>query len=143
MINYSRQEFEQQLVADQALWRRVPIAAGALLWPSEVALLGWDPGWWIGALTVVLAATTSATIPPRLKVSLYLIDLLEQAVRLPLDLCWLLLAWHLWLREPLFPLFGQPVAGALLMALSLRTLTRLLSWVVRFLAGRASARGQL
>ncbi|MGI5836695.1 MAG: hypothetical protein ACOX87_09425 [Chloroflexota bacterium] len=137
VINYSRQNVERQLIADQALWRRVPVAMAALLWPAEVIILGWHTGWWIGALTVVALGFVSAVIPSRLKVNVYLIDLLEQFVRLPLEIGWLLLFWHLWMREPLFPVLGQPLVGALAITVSLWALSRFLAFVTRLIAQQA------
>lgn len=127
---------ERQLVADQALWRRVPTAATALLWPLEILLLGWGTGWWAGMLTVALLGVASATVPPRLKAGIYWIDLLERVVRLPLDLFWLLLIGHLWLREPLFPVLGQPLPGAVAITALLWVLTRLVVLAARLAGGR-------
>ncbi len=132
MISYSRQQIERQLVADQALWRKVPPAASAVVFPLEILLLGWDPGWRVGIITVVLLGTASAILPRSLKVSIYLIDLLERVVALPMELCWLLLVWHLSARQPLFPILGQPLAGAVVVTASLWALTRFLSLVSRF-----------
>lgn len=137
VINYSRQDVEKQLIADQALWRRVPVAMAALLWPAEVIILGWHTGWWIGALTVVAVGLLSAVIPPRLKINVYLIDLLEQLVKLPLEIAWLLLTWHLWMREPLFPFIGQPLAGALVVTASLLAMARLLAFTTRLMVQQA------
>lgn len=142
MITYSRQQAERQLIADQALWGQVPVAAGALLWPLEVALLGWGVGWWSGAATVIAVSIASTAVPPRLRVSIYLVDLLERAIRLPTGLCWLLLLWHLWLREPLFPLMGQPLLGAIAVTACLWVLTRLVAFSTRLAARRALARGR-
>ncbi len=142
MITYSRQQVERQLIADQTLWGRVPAAAGALLWPLEVVLLGWSVGWWLGAATVIAVSIASTAVPPRLSVSIYLVDLLERAIRLPMDLCWLLLLWHLWLREPLFPIMGQPILGAIAVTASLWVLTRLVAFSTRLAVRRALARGQ-
>lgn len=127
---------EKSLIADQALWRRVPASAAAVLWPLEVLLLGWSTGWWVGLLTVALLGSASAVVPPRLKIGIYWIDLLEMVVRLPLDLLWLLLVGHLWLREPLFPLLGQPLAGAIAITLLLWLLTRLVAVGIRLACSR-------
>lgn len=137
VITYSRQQMERQLVADQALWRRVPAATTAILWPLEIVLLGWPTGWWAGLATVVALGVASTVVPPHLRANLYLIDLLERLIALPLDLCWLLLAWHLWVREPLFPVFGQPLAGAVVVTASLVVLTRLVALITRLLAHQA------
>lgn len=137
MINYSRQDVEKQLIADQVLWRRVPGAIAALLWPVEIALLGWHTGWWVGAITVALLGVVSAAIPPRLRISIYLIDVLEHVVKLPLEIGWLLVSWHLWMREPVFPIFGQPLAGALLVTASLWAMSRILAFTTRFMARQA------
>jgi hypothetical protein len=122
---------ESQLVADEAFWRRVPVAAGNVLWPLEILSFGWTTGWWAGILTVALVGLVSATLPPRLRVSIYLVDLLERLIALPLDLCWLAAIWHLWAQEPLFPILGQPAVGAAAMVIGLWLLTRLLALVTR------------
>lgn len=137
MLSYSRQQIERQLVADQALWRRVPVAAIAILGPLEILLLGWGIGWWTGLITAAALGAASMVAPPRLKVSIYLIDLLDQFVRLPLDLCWLLVVWHLWLREPIFPILDQPLLGAVALSTFLWILTRPLVLLARLAARRA------
>lgn len=137
VINYSRRDVEKQLINDQALWRRVPTAIASLLWPVEIALLGWHTGWWVGALTVALLGVASAAIPPHLRVSVYLIDLLAQVVKLPLEIGWLLLSWHLWMREPIFTLFGQPLAAALLLTVSLWAISRIIAFTTRLLVQQA------
>ncbi len=133
---------EKQLVADQVLWRRVPVAAAPLLWPLAILLLGWGTGWWAGLSTVALLGAASTIVPPRLQVSIYLIDLLERVVRLPLDLLWLLLVWHLWLREPLFPILGQPGLGAIGATALLWALARLIALATRFAARHGLSRVQ-
>lgn len=137
MISYSRQEIERQLVADAALWRRVPTAFSALLWPMEILVLGWSPGSWIGLLTVLLLGIASVVIPPRLRISIYLVDLLDRFVSLPLGVGWLAVIWHLSVREPIFPLLGIPLPGAAAVTGCLWLLTRGLVLVSRFLAHKA------
>lgn len=127
---------ERLLVSDQALWTRFPTAAGALLWPLQIVLLGWGTGWWTGAATVILLGVASVIGPPRLAVSVYLVDLLEGMLRLPLFLGWLLATWYLWLREPLFPLLGQPLVGAILITALLWATTRVLALLSRFATRR-------
>ncbi len=131
---------ERQLVADQSLWRRVPAGLGHVLWPLGVALLGWGTGWWAGAAAVAALGVASTLLPPRLRVSVYLVDALDRLLRLPLQLGWLVLVWHLWLREPLFPILGQPLVGALLAAAALWLSTRLLAFLSRFGASLAMGR---
>ena len=140
MITYSRQDVERQLIADDSLWRRVPAAVSALLWPLEVAILGWATGWWAGILTVIGLAVASTLLPPRLHVSIYLIDLIDRLLQLPLNLCWLGLVCHLWLREPLFTPFGQPLLGALAVTLCLSILARLLAFLSRYASKRMFTR---
>lgn len=132
---------QKQLIGDQRLWRRVPGAAAAILWPLEVILLGWDHGWWVGAATVVAVAALSVLLPMRLPVSIYLVDLLESLLRLPLWLGWLLLVWPLSVREPVFTILGQPVAGAIAVAASAWLLTRILTLAARLLVRRTTVRG--
>ncbi len=127
---------QRQLVADQTLWRRLPAKAAALFWPVEVVLLGWGAGWWAGLVTVLLLGAASTVLPPRLKVSIYLVDLLERLLRLPLEIGWLLLVWHLWQREPVLAPLGQPLAGAVIAAALFWALTRLLAFLSRFAARR-------
>ena len=141
VINYSRQDVEKQLVADQALWQRVAFATAALLWPLEVALLGWHLGWWLGAITVVLSCFASVIVPSRLKLNIYWVDLLDRAARLPVDLFWLLLVWHLWMREPIFIVLGQPLFGAILISTLLWLAARLLTIVTRHLVQRCCLGG--
>ena len=131
---------ERLLVADQTLWRRAPTAAGAVLWPVEVLLLGWGTGWWTGLATVVALGVASVALPSRIKVSVYVVDLLERLFRIPLSLGWLLLVWHLGVREPLFPLLGQPLLGAVAATACLWLLTRLLTPLTRLATRRALAR---
>jgi hypothetical protein len=132
---------QRQLISDQRLWSRVPAAAGAILWPLEVILLGWDSGRWMGAVTVVVVAALTVLVPPRLKVSIYVIDLVERLLRLPLWLGWMLLIWHLGVREPVLPILGQPAAGAVAIAAAAWLLTRILGLACRVLAQRSLARG--
>ncbi len=123
---------ERQLVADQALWRRVPTALAAILCPLEILLLGWSTGWPTAVLTVVFLSVASISVPQRLRASIYLIDLLEWLISLPLELFWLALVWHLWVREPLFPVLGQPLIGSIATVAALWAATRFLSLAVRF-----------
>jgi hypothetical protein len=132
---------QRQLIADQRLWRRVPAAMAAILWPLEVLLLGWDAGRWIGAATVVVLAILTVVAPPRLAVSIYLVDLLERLLRLPFTLGWLLLVWHLSAREPIFPILGLPVLGAVVVAASAWLFTRIIAVAFRMLAQRIIAQG--
>lgn len=142
VISYSRQQMERQLVADQLFWRRVPAAAAAILWPLEILLLGWGTGWWAGICTVAILGLASTAVPPRLRVNIYLIDLLEHLVAIPLDLCWLATIWHLSVREPLFPVLGQPLVGAVAAAAGLWLLTRLLALATRLLARQTALGAQ-
>ncbi|HEX2922553.1 MAG TPA: hypothetical protein VHS28_00815 [Chloroflexota bacterium] len=98
-------------------------------------MLGWGTGWWVGLITLLLLSVASVVVPPRLKVSIYLVDLLDRFVRLPLGLLWLVLVWYLWLREPVFPLLGAPAIGAVVATAALFALTRLLSPLTRLAAG--------
>lgn len=132
---------QKQLIADQRLWGRVPAATAAILWPVEVILLGWGLGWWTGAATLVVVSVFSVAVPPRLPVNIYLVDLLERLLRLPLWLGWLLLVWHLSVREPLFIIFGQPLAGAAAAAVSAWIATHVLVFASRTLAQRTALRG--
>jgi len=136
VITYSRKQIEKELVSDQKLWRRVPAAATAILWSLEVVLLGWGTGWWLGLTTLLLFSAASVVVPPRLRISIYVVDMLDRVVRLPLDLCWLLLVWDLWMREPIFPLLNTPAVGAIGVTLGLFVITRLLSLLTRFATGR-------
>lgn len=126
---------QRELVSDQALWGRVPGSASAVLLPLEALLLGWGTGWWVALITVPVIGMGSVLLPPRLPVSIYAVDLLERLLRLPLRLCWLLLVADLWLREPLLPVFGQPLIGALAATAALFALTPPLA-----LAGRLAAK---
>lgn len=141
MITYSPQDMQRQLIADQRLWRRLPAAVAAVFWPLEVILLGWSLGWWVGAATVVVLAALSVLVPPRLPINIYFIDLLDRLLGLPLWLGWLLLVWHLSAREPLFVILGQPVVGAIAVAVSGWIVTRILVLASRLLAQRAVVRG--
>ncbi len=132
---------QKQLIADQRLWSRLPVAVAAVFWPLEVILLAWSPGWWVGAATVVVLAALSVLAPPRLPMNIYFVDLLERLLRLPLWLGWLLLVWHLSVRQPLFLILGQPVAGAVAVAVSVWIATRVLVFASRLLAQRAVVRG--
>jgi hypothetical protein len=140
VINYSRKEMERQLLADQTLWARLPGLAAAIVWPLEVLLLGWGTGWWTGALTVVALGFASVLLPGRLGAGIYLVDLLDWSLKWPLKLGWLLMVWHLWLREPVLPVLGQPLVGALAITALLILVTRLLSFASRLAAGRVGAR---
>ena len=132
---------QRQLIADQRLWRRLPAAAAAVFWPLEVILLGWSLGWWVGAATVVVLAALSVLVLPRLPINIYFIDLLDRLLALPLWLGWLLLVWHLAAREPLFVILGQPVVGAIAVAVSGWIVTRILVLASRLLAQRAVVSG--
>ncbi len=104
-------------------------------------LLGWDLGWWLGAVTVAALAAFSVFVPPRLPVNIYLVDLLDGLLRLPLWLGWLLLVWYLSAREPLFAIMGQPVVGAVIVAICGWIATRILVVASRLLVQRAVFRG--
>ncbi len=132
---------QKQLIADQRLWGRVPAAASGIVWPLVVVLLGWNPGWWVGMVAVVVIAILTVLLPPRLTVSIYLIDLLERLLRLPLWLGWLLPVWYLSVQEPRFPILGIPVAGAVAVTAIVWLLTRALSLTSRLAARRVMARG--
>lgn len=136
MITYSRKQMERQLLADQTLWRRLPVSVAAVAWPLEVALLGWSTGLWAGALTVVVAGAASVLVPPRLGGGIYVIDLLAWTLKLPLSLGWLVMLWHLSLREPVLPVLGQPLIGALALTALLWVSSRVLSFASRLGAGR-------
>lgn len=122
MIGYSQEEMKRQLISDQHLWKRLPGALAAILWPLEAILLGWDTARWGGLVTVAIAVVLSSIAPRRLTINLYLLDLADRLLRLPLWLGWLLLVWQLATREPLYPILGVPVAGAILVTL--------LTWLV-------------
>lgn len=133
---------ERELVSDQKFWRRVPAAATAILWPLEVVLLGWGTGSWLGLATLLLLSVASVVVPPRLKISIYLVDLLDHLVTLPLSLFWLLMVWYLWLREPAFAPLGAPAIGAIGATAALFAVTKLLSPLTRLAAGRLVIRKQ-
>lgn len=140
MITYSREDMQRQLISDQRLWRRIPGAASAILWPFEAILLGWDTARWTGPATVILVAFLCTALPPRVNVSLYLLDLVDSALVLPMWLGWLLLVWHLAAREQLFPILGVPAAGAVLVTAVAWVTARLLTLAVGFLARRVLPR---
>jgi hypothetical protein len=131
---------EKLLLADQALWAHLPGSAAAVLWPLEVVLLGWGTGWWTGMLTVVAVGAASVLLPPRLGAGIYAVDLLEWSLKRPLKLAWLLMVWHLWLREPVLPVLGQPLIGAIAITALLLLAARVLSFASRLVAGRVGAR---
>jgi hypothetical protein len=131
---------ERPLLADQALWARLPGFAAAVLWPLEVVLLGWGTGWWTGMLTVVALGAASVLLPRRLGTGMYAVDFLDWVLKRPLQLGWLLMVWHLWLREPVLPVLGQPLVGALAITALLFLVTKLLSLASRLAAGRLGAR---
>lgn len=136
MITYSREDMQRQLISDQRLWRRIPGAASAVLWPLEAVFLGWDTAWWAGPATVVVVVLLCTVLPSRLKVSLYLVDVVDGALVLPIWLGWLLLAWDLTVREPLFPIFGVPAAGAVGVTALAWLAARVLTMIVGLLARR-------
>jgi len=144
VITYSRHQVQRELTADQALWVRLSTALSTVLWPVEIALLGWGIGWWTGLLTVIALGIGSILLPSRLRINLYLTDLLDRLARLPLVVVWLLLIWHLTEREPIFTILGQPLVGALLVTVALALLTRPVALVSRFatrqIAGRLASR---
>ena len=139
MINYSRRELQTQLTSDQ-VWSRVPAAASALLWPAAILFMGWEPGAWIGALSPVLLGVLSVVVAGKIRMPLMLADVLERLVRPPVWLLWLLVAWHLSVREPLFALLGQPALGGVLLALGLWIASLLLAFLSRSLARLAISR---
>ena len=130
---------ERQLLADQALWARLPGFVAAILWPVEVALLGWGTGWWTGALTVIALGIASVLLSRRLGAGIYVVDFLDWVLKWPLKLGWLLMVGHLWLREPVLPVLGQPIVGAIAITALLILATSLLSFVSRLAAGRVGA----
>jgi hypothetical protein len=140
VINYSRKDMERQLLADQALWARLPGFGAAVLWPLQVVLMGWSTGWWIGAGTVVILGIASVLLPRRLGAGIYAADLLDWSLKRPLKLGWLLMVWHLWLREPVLPVLGQPLVGAVAITALLMLATGLLTFASRLAAGRIDAR---
>ncbi len=142
VMNYSRQEAERQLTADKLLWSRFPVAVGSILWPLTIATMGWNPGWWIGMAMVALIAMLAVVLPPRTRVNLYLIDLLEWVIGGPLEICWLLLLWHLATRESIFPLLGQPLLGSFLVTILLLMSNRIMVSVTRFLTCRLFVGGR-
>ena len=136
MITYSRKELERQLVADRGLWRRLPAGLACILWPVEILLLGWHSGWWAGIGTIILLTLLSITIPPRITVNIYLVDLLAGFLGLPLNAGWLLLVWHLGVRETVFPVLGQPLVGAVAVTVVLALATRPLAFLTRLALSR-------
>lgn len=126
---------ERGLASDQALWRKVPASITALLWPLLAIFLGWNTGWWVGLLAMLTLAAASVVLPPRMRLNVYLVDGLERLLRLPFRLAWLLMVWHLGFREPLFPILGQPMLGAIAVTLALFLSTTLLTILVRLAAG--------
>jgi hypothetical protein len=103
-------------------------------------LLGWGTGWWTGMLTVVALGAASVLLPRRLGTGMYAVDFLDWVLKRPLQLGWLLMVWHLWLREPVLPVLGQPLVGALAITALLFLVTKLLSFASRLAAGRLGAR---
>lgn len=136
MITYSQQDMQRQIVSDQRLWKRVPRASAALLWPLLVTTLGWQTGSIAALVAVLTLGALSVVLPPRLSVNIYLVDILEKLLRLPLWLGWLVLAWHLSTREPLFLLLGTPIPAALGATLLAFLLALIAALAGRFLAGR-------
>jgi hypothetical protein len=136
MITYSQQDMQRQIVSDQRLWKRVPVAAAALLWPLLVMVLGWQTGSVAALAAVLVLGALSVVLPPRLSLNLYLVDLLEKLLRLPLWLGWLVLAWHLSVREPLLLLLGTSIPAALGVTLVAFLLARIAVLASRFLARR-------
>lgn len=126
---------ERGLASDQALWQKVPASITALLWPLLAIFLGWNTGWWVGLLAMLTLAAASVVLPPRMRLNVYLVDGLERLLRLPFRLAWLLMVWHLGFREPLFPILGQPMLGAIAVTLALFLITTLLTILVRLAAG--------
>lgn len=135
VITYSRNDMERGLASDQALWRKVPASATALLWPLLAIFLGWNPGWWVGLLAMLTLAAASVVLPSRTRLNIYLVDGMERLLRLPVRLAWLLMVWHLGFREPLFPILGQPILGAIAVTLALFLGTMLLTILVRLVTG--------
>ena len=142
MISYSQEEMQRELISDQRLWKRLPVAAAAILWPIEAILLGWGTASWVGLATVVIAVTLSTSLPAKLSINLYLVDLLEQFLRLPLWLGWLVLVWHLSVREPIYPILGVPAAGAILVTAITWLVAQTVILAVRFATRRAMASGR-
>ncbi len=131
MISYSRRDMRHQLVSDRRLWKRLPGSAAAVLWPLETILLGWDTARWAGPATVAVVVVLATLLPPRLSISVYVVDLLDQLLRLPLWLVWLLLVWHLSVREPIFQVIGSPpIAGAILATALAWLLARVITLIV-------------
>ena len=126
---------ERGLASDQALWQKVPASITALLWPLLAIFLGWNTGWWVGLMAMLTLAAASVVLPPRMRLNVYLVDGLDSLLRLPFRLVWLLMVWHLGFREPLFPILGQPVLGAIAVTLTLFLITTLLTILVRLAAG--------
>ncbi len=141
MITYSRDDMRRQLISDHRLWRRFPGAAIAILWPIETVLLGWETGRWLGPTTVVAVALASEMLPSRLPANIYLVDVLDRLLRLPLGLAWLVLAWHLSVREPVLPVLGFPFAGAAIFTALAWLLAHVLILGTRLLVSRTAARG--
>lgn len=126
---------ERGLASDQALWQKVPASITALLWPLLAIFLGWNTGWWVGLMGMLTLSAASVILPSRMRLNVYLVDGLERLLRLPFRLAWLLMVWHLGFREPLFPILGQPMLGAIAVTLALFLSTTLLTILVRLAAG--------
>lgn len=126
---------ERGLASDQALWQKVPASITALLWPLLAIFLGWNTGWWVGLMGMLTLSAASVILPSRMRLNVYLVDGLDSLLRLPFRLAWLLMVWHLGFREPLFPILGQPMLGAIAVTLALFLITTLLTILVRLAAG--------
>lgn len=135
VITYSRNDMERGLASDQALWQKVPASITALLWPLLAIFLGWNTGWWVGLMGMLTLSAASVILPSRMRLNVYLVDGLDSLLRLPFRLAWLLMVWHLGFREPLFPILGQPMLGAIAVTLALFLITTLLTILVRLAAG--------
>ena len=141
MISYTQREMQRQLISDQHLWKRLPAAAAAILWPAEAILFGWEAARWTGLATVVIVAMLATAAPPRISINLYLVDLLDRLLRLPLWLGWLLLIWQLSTREPILPVLGAPVIGAVLVTALIWLVSTVAVLLTGFATRRATARG--
>jgi hypothetical protein len=142
MITYSQRDMQRQLAADQRLWSRVPGAVASLAWPLLVVALGWQFGSLVALATVALVGALSVALPPRLSINVYLVDLVDRLLGLPLWLGWLVLAWHLSAREPVFQFLGTPIPGALVATVLSLVAARLVAMASRTAAKRTlGARG--
>jgi hypothetical protein len=136
MITYSQRDMQRQLAADQRLWSRVPWAVASLAWPLLVVTLGWQSGSLVALAAIALVGALSVALPQRISINVYLVDLVDRLLGLPLWLGWLILAWHLSAREPVFQLLGTPIPGAIAATVLALLAARLVAMISRYMAKR-------